>query len=49
MDSFLKFTPEQRTFAIIGGVGSFVVLLVAIVSLYFSASANLQKDLDANN
>jgi hypothetical protein len=47
MDSFLKFTPEQRTAAIIGGVGGFVILLVGIVSLYFSAAASLQKELDA--
>jgi hypothetical protein len=46
MDSFLKFTPEQRTAAIIGGILGFAVLLIGIISLYFAASKSLQTELD---
>lgn len=47
MDSFLKFTPEQRALAIVGGIGGFLLLILMIVWMYFSASATLQRELDA--
>ncbi len=47
MDNFLKFTPEQRTAAIIGGVLGFALLVIGVVALYFTASRSLQAELDA--
>ncbi len=47
MDSFLKFTPEQRAAAVVGGIGGFVFFLFAIISMYFAASVSLQNSLDA--
>jgi hypothetical protein len=46
MDSFLKFNPEQRAAAVIGGVLGFLLLLVGLISLYLGASSALQNDLD---
>jgi hypothetical protein len=46
MDSFLKFSPEQRAAAVVGGILGFLLLLVGLISLYLGASSALQNDLD---